>query len=386
MSRIAYVSLCAAALMAGCGDDSSATGGGGAGGASGGGGEAQAGAPSTGGGGAGGAEGGAPPLHPGPGEDCDLMLQNCADPAAPKCTLSNMPPGEFPSTCQELHGSAALGEDCTILDTTFGKDTCAPGLICSPIERPQGSTMTCKPLCDSEDDCDADQFCARFNDSSMLEEDTRLIGMCLNECEFFDSAGTCPADTKCVHGGTIEFTFGFACIGYGGGVEGDACTSTGQCGVEMICRSGFCRYGCDEENPCPPGRSCNPLNSVMRVCEAPPPSWTCDEALFGDGLSCDCGCGGGDPDCAIMPGLPVVGCDAPNMCNAGNCVPPEWTCSGAFFGTDDGCDCGCGALDPDCPASDIAECQFCNNANSCAAGQPSGCPGIIDPADITGCL
>ncbi len=386
MSRIAFVSLCAAGLLVGCGDDST-SGGGGAGGATGGGGEAQAGAPTTGGGGAGGeAEGGAPPLHPGPGEDCDLMLQNCVDPTAPKCTLSNMPAGEFPSTCQELHGSAAVGEDCTILDNSFGKDTCAPGLVCSPVERPQGSTLTCKPLCDSPDDCDSDQFCARFNNSAELEEDTRLIGMCLDVCEFFDSEGTCPEDTRCVHGGTIDLTINFACIGYSPGQEGDACTGANQCDAGLICRNGFCRYGCDPEHACPTGFACQTFISVLSICNPPPDTWSCDVALFSDGATCDCSCGGFDPDCAIMPGLPIVGCDAPNVCSAGNCVPPEWTCSGAYYGTDDGCDCGCGQIDPDCATNDISACQFCNNANSCAAGQPSGCPGIIDPADISSCL
>ena len=29
-------------------------------------------------------------------------------------------------------------------------------------------------------------------------------------------------------------------------------------------------------------------------------------------------------------------------------IDPSWTCSGSYFGTDDGCDCGCGSWDPDC--------------------------------------
>jgi hypothetical protein len=235
------------------------------------------------------------------------MLQNCADATAPKCTLSNMPAGEFPSTCQELHGSAAVGEDCTILDNSFGKDTCAPGLVCSPVERPQGSTLTCKPLCDSPDDCDSDQFCARFNNSAELEEDTRLIGMCLDVCEFFDSEGTCPEDTRCVHGGTIDLTINFACIGYSPGQEGDACTGANQCDAGLICRNGFCRYGCDPEHACPTGFACQTFISVLSICNPPPDTWSCDVALFSDGATCDCSCGGFDPDCAIMPGLPIVG-------------------------------------------------------------------------------
>ena len=33
---------------------------------------------------------------------------------------------------------------------------------------------------------------------------------------------------------------------------------------------------------------------------------------------------------------------------AGGTVPPEWTCEPCHYGTGDGCDCGCGAVDPDC--------------------------------------
>ena len=32
-------------------------------------------------------------------------------------------------------------------------------------------------------------------------------------------------------------------------------------------------------------------------------------------------------------------------------IPEAWTCNAAFFGSKDGCDCNCGAWDPDCDAS-----------------------------------
>ena len=64
-------------------------------------------------------------------------------------------------------------------------------------------------------------------------------------------------------------------------------------------------------------------------------------------------------------------------------VPGEWTCSPSFFGTGDGCDCGCGAVDDDCASNDIASCEFCDDTGSCSNG--SGCPGIIDVADIGTC-
>lgn len=58
-------------------------------------------------------------------------------------------------------------------------------------------------------------------------------------------------------------------------------------------------------------------------------------------------------------------------------APPEWTCEPAYYGTNDGCDCGCGALDPDCMNPTQEACQYCNNPGSCAQGQ-MGCAAIAD--------
>ena len=36
-----------------------------------------------------------------------------------------------------------------------------------------------------------------------------------------------------------------------------------------------------------------------------------------------------------------------------NAVPDEWTCQESFYAADDGCDCGCGARDPDCDTAGV---------------------------------
>ena len=56
-------------------------------------------------------------------------------------------------------------------------------------------------------------------------------------------------------------------------------------------------------------------------------------------------------------------------------VPGAWACSASFFGTGDGCDCGCGALDPDCRSASVNACDYCDNQGSCNDG--GGCPGTI---------
>ena len=60
-------------------------------------------------------------------------------------------------------------------------------------------------------------------------------------------------------------------------------------------------------------------------------------------------------------------------------APPGWTCPVWFYGTADGCDCGCGALDPDCIDVTVASCEYCDVEGSCSPAF-SGCPGDIDPA------
>ena len=58
-------------------------------------------------------------------------------------------------------------------------------------------------------------------------------------------------------------------------------------------------------------------------------------------------------------------------------VPADWACNPRYYGADDGCDCGCGALDADCspgcaePGCTDASCEFCYDA----AGEMVDCAG-----------
>lgn len=150
------------------------------------------------------------------------------------------------------------------------------------------------------------------------------------------------------------------------------------------------------------------LTSVRANAQAPD-GWLCNPTYFQDG-SCDCGCGVADDDCGI-DGCTVAGC-AHAGCEycyvneaaaaAGDFVdcstasegdgegegeappaPPEWLCPTFFFGSDDGCDCGCGAVDLDCGDSGCAEsgcsapsCELCYNDRAAAeAGDGVACGG-----------
>ncbi len=49
---------------------------------------------------------------PGAGEACDVYAQDCADPAAPKCTLDFSGRVDMPTVCDKPLGKQQLGESC----------------------------------------------------------------------------------------------------------------------------------------------------------------------------------------------------------------------------------------------------------------------------------
>lgn len=119
-------------------------------------------------------------------------------------------------------------------------------------------------------------------------------------------------------------------------------------------------------------------------CEGSPTDWTCDDTEFdgGAGNGCDCNCGAPDPDCALDPVETVEGCEAGDSCTPGGvCVPAAWTCDPTYF-ADGFCDCGCAVADPDCADALVATCEYCDNDGSCSAEE---CPGTINPTDNSTC-
>ena len=100
-----------------------------------------------------------------------------------------------------------------------------------------------------------------------------------------------------------------------------------------------------------------------------PDEWTCDPEFFDNFDGCDCDCGAFDPDCLVMRPGDLVGCDRNQACNnEGECIdiPNSWTCNPRFYSTRDGCDCECGAPDPDCEVID--EVFGCEPGERCVRG------------------
>jgi hypothetical protein len=162
----------------------------------------------------------------------------------------------------------------------------------------------------------------------------------------------------------------------GADLNGETCASQGFASGTLACLSdcsGFDTSGCSNV----------------------PPEWRCEQGYYGDGW-CDCGCGAVDSDCTDATVGSCEFCNEPGSCGTGTCpanidpddnstctVPAEWTCNPDYYGVSDGCDCGCGALDPDCSDVTVDACIYCNDPGSCGTGS---CPANIDPSDNSTCI
>ncbi len=162
-------------------------------------------------------------------------------------------------------------------------------------------------------------------------------------CTSDESPETCPDDCT----GLFAVPDAWTC-NHGWYAAGDDCDCA--CGA----------YDPDCDNPaldttnCGLGGRCQPDGT----CDIPiPEAWTCQPSRFNNGQQCDCDCGVYDPDCD-NPNARVVNCAQDATCQSdGTCtasIPDEWTCRSRYYGTDDGCDCNCGAFDPDCANPDAA--------------------------------
>lgn len=124
--------------------------------------------------------------------------------------------------------------------------------------------------------------------------------------------------------------------------------------------------GCDQGCQLEPGWICEvPGTACVRpVCgdSSVDGQETCDDGNTDTGDGCDEGCAR-EPDWVCRePGHP---CEK---------MPTAWVCSLFIYGANDGCDCGCGAVDPDCAKPLTVEaCQY----NHCLEGKPY--PDLEDP-------
>lgn len=162
-------------------------------------------------------------------------------------------------------------------------------------------------------------------------------------------------------------------MGTGGSMGGSTgngmtCTSAADCSPGMPCVEGQCSPG---GGACNSGLSVGDLDTcITESC--------CDalEACTYDYTDVD-GCN----DCIENGG---ARCGALLTCFADICGSPVWHCDSSHYGSEDGCDCGCGSVDPDCEGPNVEYCEYCNTEGSCTMG--ASCPANIDPLYNGTCL
>jgi hypothetical protein len=369
----------------------------------------------------------------GDGKDCDcgcgVLDPDCKDESAETCdtcrALGSCASGPCPSNiAPEDNSQCALPEGwlCGSLYYGDGFCDCGCGVIDVDCSSTKSDVCTSCPLLGC-----AQNLCATVDpddntlctapplhwkcDERFYRDGTRCDCGCgfpdpdcganeLGACDYCNGDGSCsgqpcpglidPSDiTSCVQPVVpAEWVCGYDQYG-----TGDACDC--GCGAfDPDCRSNApascesCRCNSDR---CP--ESVDPNDTSQ--CAPPPVGWTCSEFLYANGL-CDCGCGAIDVDCTSMSSDYCQICDG--GCAHGHCervrandnsqcsvqVPSEWTCSDDVF-WDDVCDCGCGALDPDCLDATKASCDSCKSAGSCSDVACKDAASTILPNDNTKC-
>jgi hypothetical protein len=142
-------------------------------------------------------------------------------------------------------------------------------------------------------------------------------------------------------------------------LAGEDCVSQGFTGGTLTCLedcSGFDKSSCT---------GCG--NDMVE------PGEFCDGDDLGDATGATC------VDFGFIGGTLACNATCDNLdltdCTGG---PPGWTCPVLYYGNFDGCDCGCGVIDPDCGDVTVSSCDYCGGPGSCSPIY-SSCPGDIDP-------
>jgi len=192
-------------------------------------------------------------------------------------------------------------------------------------------------------------------------------------CDGNESAASCCVDCGCAGGGQCQ------------GAAPGSCVLVGwDCNPQSYDAGDGCHCGCgipdpDCNNPGAQVLNCGPGESCSSAGECVPNGWFCNPADYDSGDGCHCGCGLWDPDCNNDP-QPAINCSFDEQCSFdGECVgdvTPGWFCDLELYGTNDGCDCECGAWDPDCDNPDE---QVFNCSGSQICVQPGVCSGDGNP-------
>jgi hypothetical protein len=199
-------------------------------------------------------------------------------------------------------------------------------------------------------------------------------------CDTTAACEDCSCDPDCVSGCSSHSQCDSECCYEGicspASYCGSACSCNAypeycdpDCSCDPDCQTEGCSYNEQCETNCCYGGICSPASYCSSSC-------TCN--AYPEYCDPECSC---DPDCDVTPICSTndqcdTGCCYSGVCSpATYCGTTSWTCDPTWNGTGDGCDCGCGTMDPDCtsggcttPGCTAAGCGFCwdaNGANLC---------------------
>jgi hypothetical protein len=180
-------------------------------------------------------------------EECDVMKQDCANPATPRCEVVRDPTsGIFTSRCT-ADGTVDEGQPCT--QESDGTDDCKHGLTCTVFG---GPSPACRRLCNTDNECGSTNVC--------VHHPNRFAGMCLPPCTVFGS--DCQAGLTCRPAQDDQYALRKDGKGYclpdslntvapnGGCVADDQCEGAAYCFF-----AGWCKQVCDTSHACT-GGSC----------------------------------------------------------------------------------------------------------------------------------
>jgi cysteine-rich repeat protein len=295
-------------------------------------------------------------------------------------------------------GCEVLDLDCTSLSAAVcGFNNCPAGETIAPDDNRRCVPPGCGDgILNPGEQCDDGNLVSGDGCSSSCQVEPQCGNGVLNPGEQCDDGNLTNGD-GCSSTCTLEMTPlcgngvlnpGEQCDD-GNLTNGDGCSSMCTLEAVAVCGNGILQAGeqCDDGNLVP-GDGCSPQCTLENPGQCGngtlDPGEQCDDGNLnaGDGCSPFCSnefpptCGNG-----ILDGFEQ--CDDGNNVAGDGCspfcvleVPATWTCPPWYYDSDDGCDCGCGALDPDCPSLSANVCLF----NNC----PNGAPPVID--DNTRCM
>lgn len=289
---------------------------------------------------------------------CQVCAADCTDQAGAT------------SFCGDATTDAANGEGCDDGNTTT--ETCVYG---------EESCTVCAADC--------------------TNQDGQVVGYCGDGVTDAGNGEQCDGEGYCKNDCTTDWTCDFAIYGDGGscdcgcGIADSDCAGGGCTGANCVATDGTCNF-CHDENG-------NQLGDCPGFC---------GDGFTEGGEECEPGvtfqgeefC---NNDCTIIPdkcgnGIlePAEECDGGDGCND-DCtfvnvggVPASWVCDPSYYGAeaagiwDNDCDCGCGAIDPDCQDDDNWVVKACATPGCCdmdwniqgTGGPILGCYEGITPA------